>query len=84
MQSQIVRHRNRLSMQLVIVAPVRKLLADPRANLEAQLRRDRDVARIEQAMDVPPHQHPVGRLMRATIGKGADVSRIQCRKSLLA
>jgi len=44
-------YRNLRSMQRIVVPPVLKLFADSATDLEVVLRRNRHVARIEEAMD---------------------------------
>ena len=69
-----------LAMQRIIVAPVFEFLADPFAHLKAQVGRDRDVAGIEQAVDVAPQQQAIARLVAAAVAIGADVGGLQRRK----
>jgi len=66
----IVRHLHASSVQGIVVPSVLKFLLDPAADLEAPIRRDRDVPTVEQAVNVAPEQEAVGNLVRATFGKG--------------
>ena len=72
-----------LAMQRIIVAPVFEFLADPFAHLKAQVGRDRDVAGIEQAVDVAPQQQAIARLVAAAVAIGADVGGLQRRECAL-
>ena len=58
---------DRLAVQFVVMPPVLELFLDTAAHLEAQIGRDGDVARIEQAMNVAPKQEPIARVMFAAV-----------------
>jgi hypothetical protein len=58
---------DRLAVQFVVMPPVLELFLDTAGHLEAQIGRDGDVARIEQAMNVAPKQEPIARVMFAAV-----------------
>ena len=41
------------------------------------VRCDSEIPAIKQCVDILPKQQPIGRLVRATIGIGADMRRLQ-------
>jgi hypothetical protein len=71
---------NELAVQGVVVAAVLELLADAAADLEAQVRGDRHVAGVEQAVDVASEQQAVLGRVLAALAVGADVRRVQGRQ----
>jgi len=79
-QPDIRRHVDCVAMKRVIVPAVFELLSDAPADLEAQIGYDRDVACIEQAMNVPPQKQSVPCLVLATIAIGPDMGSLQRRQ----
>jgi hypothetical protein len=59
------------------MSPVLELLLDSAAHFEAEVGRNRHIARIEKAMNVAPKQNPVSCLMCAAGTVGSDVSGIE-------
>jgi hypothetical protein len=64
------------AVQSVVVVSVLELLLDPAADLEPHLRRHRDIAAIEEAVNVAPEQKSVRDVMRAALGIGVNVRRV--------
>ena len=54
-----------------------ELVSEAGADLEAKLGRDREVALVEEAMQVGAEEKPVGHLVRARAGVGSDVRGFQ-------
>ena len=68
---------NGMTMERVVVPSILELFADAPANLKSQVWRYRDVAGVEQAMNVATQEKPVGCLVRAAVTVGADMGGLQ-------
>lgn len=75
---------DRRAVHGVILAPVLEFLADAPAHLETPVRRHRDIAAIEQLVNIAAEQKAVADFVRAALAVGADMGRFQGRQRPLA
>lgn len=64
-------------MKVIIYGTVVKLIADLRADQKLQPRRHGNVALIEKAVEVAPHQNPVPDFMTLRLMEWADVRSVK-------
>jgi len=74
---------NSLAVKWVIIPAVFKLFANAAADLYAKIRGNRDIALIEEPMDIAPEKKPVADFMGPAFGIGLDMGRLQGRQGVL-
>src|SRR5882762_1657192 len=73
-----------LAMQCVVVPPVLELFTDARTHFETCLWSHRDVAAVEQRVEVTSKQEAIVHSVRPACGKWVNVSSLEHRQSSLA
>ena len=73
-------HVDPLTVKGIVMPAVFKLRLDPEADLEIEIRGDRHIAGVEQAVDVAPQQQSVPHLVGTAVTIGPDVGRLQRRQ----
>jgi len=71
------RNANYPPIKVVIDEAVVELITDSRANAESEIRVNRDVALIEQAVNVAAKEDAIGHLVRSVLAVRADVGRLK-------
>src|SRR5579883_2746654 len=73
-----------MAVHRVVMTAILEVVFEPPADLEATLIADRDIAKVEQAMNVGPEQKAVRDVVRAAVCVRPDMGGIQDRQGPLA